>query len=47
MLGPSHVVVLLEKIAEELHDEKDRTILRQYIERIRKTAYAEVASLLW
>ena len=42
MITKSEVVVLLERIAEELKHEDDRKILQEYIDRVKRSAYAEV-----
>jgi len=43
----AQVVLLLEKIEEEMHDERDKAIIRKYCERIKRMAWAEtLANLL-
>jgi len=43
----AQVVLLLEKIEEELLDERDKAVVRKYAERIKRMAWAEtLANLL-
>ncbi|MEM2005515.1 MAG: hypothetical protein QW705_01785 [Zestosphaera sp.] len=37
----AQIILLLEKIAEEMRDESDRMVVMDYVERIRKQAWAE------
>ncbi len=43
----SQVIVLLEKIAEEMLDERDKQIIKEYIEKLKKSAWVEVYSSLF
>ena len=43
----AQVVLLLEKIEEELESERDRAILRKYIEKVKRTAWAELMAELF
>ena len=38
----AQVILLLERIEEELRDNHDKKVVREYIERIRKSAWAEI-----
>jgi len=42
MIAKSEVVILLERIAEELKHEEDRKILQEYIDRVKRATYVEV-----
>ena len=42
MIAKSEVVILLERIAEELKHEEDRKILQKYVDRVKRTPYIEV-----
>ncbi|MEM2197226.1 MAG: hypothetical protein QW290_09120 [Sulfolobales archaeon] len=42
----AQILILLEKIKEELMYEEDKQVLQDYIERIRRTAWLELISQL-
>ncbi|MEM1831649.1 MAG: hypothetical protein QXT64_08310 [Desulfurococcaceae archaeon] len=42
----AQILILLEKIKEELINEDDKKLLDEYIERIRRTAWLELISQL-
>ncbi len=47
MCTKAQVILLLEKIESEMVSEHDRKVIREYIERIRKTAWAELVRELF
>ena len=38
----AQVILLLEKIAEEMHDPRDREVVLQYAEKIKKAAWNDI-----
>ena len=46
MITKSEVVILLERIAEELKHEEDRQVLLKYADKIKRAAYAEIIAEL-